>query len=95
MKRTAEKFMAICLAIVLAAGCITTTSTAASKGYQFKYKGVTVSMHGKAASLIKKAGKPVAKKAKKAAHTKDWTEHINIKILSFILIQNPARVQNM
>ncbi|MDD7402646.1 MAG: hypothetical protein SO170_01715 [Butyribacter sp.] len=66
MKRTAEKFMAICLAIVLAAGCITTTSTAASKGYQFKYKGVTVSMHGKAASLIKKAGKPVAKKAKKS-----------------------------
>lgn len=39
---------------------------AASNGYKFTYKGVTVSMHKKAKKLIKKAGTPVSKKSSKS-----------------------------
>jgi hypothetical protein len=39
---------------------------AASKGYQFKANGATISMNGKAANFIKKAGEPQKKKTKKS-----------------------------
>lgn len=83
MKRVVGKILAVCLTAVLLVGSVSETSMAAPKGYQFKYKGVTVSMHGKAKKLIKKAGKPVAKKVTKscAYNGKDRT----YKYKNFIL----------
>jgi hypothetical protein len=57
-----RKAAIVCLAALLLAGGLSPSVEAASKGYQFKKYGVTVSMHGKAASLIKKAGTPEKKK---------------------------------
>lgn len=51
------------LVAVLAGGVKT---GAASKGYVFKYKGVSVKMKGSAAKIIKKAGKPLKKKESKS-----------------------------
>lgn len=42
------------------------TSDASSKGYVFRYKKVSVQMHGKASALLKKAGKPLASKKSKS-----------------------------
>lgn len=62
----AVKGMAILFALVLAFGTICAPIQAKSKGYVFKYKKVSVSMHGKAKKIIKKAGKPSATKVKKS-----------------------------
>jgi hypothetical protein len=51
------KAVVVCLAVMMVVGGLSTSVDAASKGYQFKKYGVTISMHGKAASFIKKAGK--------------------------------------
>lgn len=51
-----KKVISVCLAVVVCIGLFGTVVEAASKGYVFKYKKVSVSMNGKAATLIKKAG---------------------------------------
>lgn len=60
----------ISLLLVFSILCFTAgkgnTIMAASKGYRFTYKKVTVSMDKKAAKLIKKAGKPISSKATKS-----------------------------
>lgn len=70
MKRTNHgwKKAAACLlaAVMLVTATPQTELQAKSKGYVFVYKKATVSMDGKAKALIKKAGKPKAKKVKKS-----------------------------
>ncbi len=53
------------MAAVLFAGSATQPAEAAS-GYQFKYKGVTVTMHSAAKKFLKKAGKAQKTKVKKS-----------------------------
>ena len=60
-----KKIGVMALVLVLAVSALPQNSEAAA-GYKFKYKGVKVSMHGKAAKLIKKAGKPIKKTVKKS-----------------------------
>lgn len=62
MNKKKTKVM-VMLAVILAAVIVipTTMAQAAPKGYQFKYNGVTVSVHGEAKNLIKKMGKPSRK----------------------------------
>ena len=83
MKSNAKKILTMFLVAVIICSSLNVSSSAASKGYQFKYKGVTVSMGSKAASLIKKAGKPIKKTVKKscAYNGKDRT----YKYKNFIL----------
>lgn len=67
MKKTIwVKVLTMAMVVVLAAGAATVPVRAKSKGYQFKYGKVTVSMGGAAKNLIKKAGKPIARKVKKS-----------------------------
>jgi hypothetical protein len=56
----------VCLLAIVLAGSLAMPVQAASKGYQFKWKGVTISMHGKAKKFIKKAGKAQKTKASKS-----------------------------
>jgi hypothetical protein len=60
------KSVVLCLAAVILVGALSPVAEAASKGFQFKKYGVTISMHGKAASFIKKAGKAKKTKASKS-----------------------------
>ena len=60
------KLAALCLAVVVAVSTVAAPVEAKSKGYVFKYKGVSVTMNGKAKKLIKKAGKPKKKIVKKS-----------------------------
>lgn len=60
------KIAAICMVAVLLAQLAWVPAEAKSKGYQFTYNKVTVSMHGKAKKLIKKAGTPEKTKVKKS-----------------------------
>lgn len=62
----AVKAMSILLALILTLGMLCTPIEAKSKGYVFKYKKVSVSMHGKAKKILSKAGKPTATKVKKS-----------------------------
>ncbi len=68
MKAGLRRAMAICMAMVLAVGSLSVVKTAdaKSKGYLFKYKGVSVSADSAAKKLIKKAGKPQKKQVKKS-----------------------------
>lgn len=63
-----RKRTTVILMVVMAAVLFVPASfiKAASKGYEFKYDGVTVSIHGEAAKLIKKMGRP-DKKTKTAS----------------------------
>lgn len=61
LKRVAAVVMAMVL-IMAEAGA----SQAASKGYVFSYKGVSVTMNGNATKLLKKAGTPIKKKESKS-----------------------------
>lgn len=61
-----KKTFAVLLAAVLVLGSLSVTVSAKSKGYQFTYKKVTVYMGGPAKKLIKKSGKPLAKKVRKS-----------------------------
>lgn len=63
VKRRIVCFILI-LSIVVTAASV--PAKAASKGYLFKYKGVSASMHGKAGALMKKAGKPISQKRSKS-----------------------------
>ena len=56
----------VCLTAVVAIGGVSAPASAKSKGYVFKYKGVSVTMNGAAKKLIKKAGKPSKKTVKKS-----------------------------
>lgn len=60
------KCLVAAMALILTLGMACTPIQAASKGYVFTYKKVTVGMHDKAQKFIKKAGKPSATKAKKS-----------------------------
>lgn len=78
------KTVAIVMVMVLLMGMVTPpVADAKSAGFQFAYKKVTVSVNGKAAKLIKKAGKPIKTTVKKscAYKGKDRT----YKYESFIL----------
>lgn len=55
----------ICLTLILSFLTVQ-TATAAPKGYAFTYKKVTVYMHSKADSLLKKAGEPKKKSESKS-----------------------------
>ncbi len=61
--RWVSRLIILALVVVMLGGVKT---EAASKGYVFKYKGVSVTMKGNAAKLIKKAGKPLKKKESKS-----------------------------
>lgn len=65
-KTKVVRILAFLMAMVLLAGNTITPVSAKSKGYKFTYKKVSVYMGGSAKKLIKKAGKPVSKKAKKS-----------------------------
>lgn len=68
MKIVFKKIMASCVAMALLIGILSTgkTAEAAAKGYQFKYKGASVSADSEAKTLIQKAGKPQKKQVKKS-----------------------------
>lgn len=75
MKKMMKKFVALCLAAVLVAG-FTFPAKAASSGYTFKYKGVSVSIGSDASKLIKKAGKASStKRTKSCAHKGEDTTY--------------------
>lgn len=63
---TWAKMITLCMIMMVAVACADTTVSAKSKGYGFKYKGVTVYMGKSASKLIKKAGKPKAKQVSKS-----------------------------
>lgn len=68
MKAILKRMMAVSLtAVLLCAGLsVTKTAEAGSKGYIFKYKGVSVSADSAAKKMISKAGKPQKKQVKKS-----------------------------
>lgn len=67
IKKLTKKWMVLSLMIALLVSCIPAiTSGAASKGYVFKYNGVSVKMKGDASKLMKKAGKVLKKKESKS-----------------------------
>lgn len=66
MKKTAKKFVGLVLVVAVLIMAIQVPAQAAPKGYVFKYKGVSASMHGTAAALMKKAGKPLSQKRSKS-----------------------------
>lgn len=63
-----KSIVVFCLMIAMLAGTVGTVSTvsAAPKGYGFTYKRTTVYMHGKAKSILQKAGKPKSKSESKS-----------------------------
>jgi hypothetical protein len=65
-KVNVKRVLVTCLAAVLLVGSLTMSVQAASKGYQFKRNGVTISMHGAAKKFIKKAGKAQKTKVSKS-----------------------------
>ena len=65
-KSIVSKLAVVCLTAVVAIGGVSAPASAKSKGYVFKYKGVSVTMNGAAKKLIKKAGKPSKKTVKKS-----------------------------
>ena len=75
MKKTMKNFVALCLTVVLMVSFML-PANAASKGYTFKYKGVSVSIGSDATKLIKKAGKASStKRTKSCAHKGEDTTY--------------------
>lgn len=68
MKAILKKWIVTCMVAALAIVILSVgkTAAAAPKGYVFKYKGVSVTAGSPAEKLIKKAGKPQKKQAKKS-----------------------------
>lgn len=66
MKKRMKKVLGLVLVMAVLAAAVQVPAEAAPKGYIFKYKGVSASMHGKAGTLIKKAGKPLSQKRSKS-----------------------------
>ena len=87
-KSIVSKLAVVCLTAVVAIGGVSAPASAKSKGYVFKYKGVSVTMNGAAKKLIKKAGKPSKKTVKKSCAYKG-------KDRSSKHIRKPTMVQNM
>lgn len=94
-KSIVSKLAVVCLTAVVAIGGVSAPASAKSKGYVFKYKGVSVTMNGAAKKLIKKAGKPSKKTVKKSCAYKGKIVHIPIRIFSSKHIRKPTMVQNM
>ena len=65
-QRVIVKCMAVMVSFMLLIGGLAAPVQAKSSGYVFSFKGVSVGMHDKAKQIIKKAGKPLAKKVKKS-----------------------------
>lgn len=80
-----KKYLRIVLSLlmVIAIGVNCAGVDAKSKGYQFKYKKVSVSMNGDAKKLISKSGKPNAKKVS-ASCAFDGNDYV-YKYSSYIL----------
>lgn len=75
MKQAMKQLAALCLTAVLMVSFMLPAS-AASKGYTFKYKGVSVSIGSDATKLIKKAGKASStKRVKSCAHKGEDTTY--------------------
>lgn len=66
MKKVKREILSIMLIIAMLVTAFSNPAKAASKGFLFKYKGVSASMHGKASTLMKKAGKPISQKRSKS-----------------------------
>ena len=65
-KKIMKKLFAFVVTLILAAGMMGNSVMAASKGFVFKYYGVSVTMNGEAAKLIQKSGKPNKTNVKKS-----------------------------
>lgn len=85
-----KKVTAICLAAVLLAGSGVQPAEAAA-GYQFKYKGVTVTMHSAAKKFLKKAGKVQKKKVKKSCAYKGKDRTYQYKDFIFYTYSKSAK----
>ncbi|MCI6654913.1 MAG: hypothetical protein MSH21_06615 [Clostridium sp.] len=84
MKTVLKKLVVfVVTAAVILSGNVS-TGKAASKGYVFKYKGVSVQMHSDASKLIKKAGKVLKKKETKSCSYKGLDRVYQYK--DFILV---------
>lgn len=68
MKRFLQKFAALALIVSFLAGGFCVNAQAASRGYRFKYKGVTAGMNDKADKLIEKLGDVTPTKKKSCAY---------------------------
>ena len=71
------------MVLALTVTMFSVSAQAAPKGYQFTYKGVTITMNSKAKKFIKKAGKTVAFKATKSCAYKG--KDLTYKYKDFIL----------
>ena len=71
-KKWSNLVCSLLMAVVLFAMAGGTPAQAASDGYVFKYKGVSVKMHKSAKKIIKKAGKPQKKKESKSCAYKGY-----------------------
>lgn len=65
-RKMMTKLLVMGLMAAIMIGALPVMGQAKSKGYVFSYKGVSVSMNGKAQSLLKKAGSPKKKVVKKS-----------------------------
>lgn len=63
---TKKKLLAFAVVLSVLVSVFAVPVQAAPKGYIFKYKKVSASMHGKAAALMKKAGRPLSQKRSKS-----------------------------
>lgn len=66
MNHLKKKLLGITIILAVLVSASAVLVQAAPKGYIFKYKKVSASMHGKAAALMKKAGQPVSQKRSKS-----------------------------
>lgn len=66
MNHLKKKLLGITVILAVLVSASAVPVQAAPKGYIFKYKKVSASMHGKAAVLMKKAGQPVSQKRSKS-----------------------------
>lgn len=66
MNHLKKKLLGITIILAVLVSASAVPVQAAPKGYIFKYKKVSASMHGKATALMKKAGQPVSQKRSKS-----------------------------
>lgn len=66
MKKTKKRVVVLSMIMMLVISGLAVPAKAKPQGYKFSYKKATVYMSGPAKNLIKKAGKPKSKKAKKS-----------------------------
>lgn len=66
MNHLKKKLLGITVILAVLVSASAVPVQAAPKGYIFKYKKVSASMHGKAAALMKKAGQPVSQNRSKS-----------------------------